>query len=143
MSVLFNFRKPSFEAFSYSVMVLRERAYLLMSWRMRRPGTLRIPELHFSSQKRSGSAYIRLPGEHTELEICLSTLWRSTRVRLTLLYTDVAEKVDIRPEKLFRDLLAGAVYHPVIKTNLNFKPVIRRPAVCQPPFHTINFQYDH
>lgn len=142
MNYLFCFRKPSLECFSYSAIVLRDQPYLLFSWRMRYGRWLRIQGMGFRSSDISGSAYLRISKEQQELRVKVSNLWRSFRLILPVIYTEIERQIDIVPVKAFRDLPEEAVHMPELKVTLAVTPTLPKSyKIAGFPARSINLNF--
>lgn len=118
ISNLFNFDKPRFTELHYADFVISNKAFFLVSWKIERGYQLSILDLHFSTYKACGSAYIAIPDQLERLELVISNLWRSERKNISLIRQTISSQVDFFPVKQFEELTAGSVYMPQIMPNL-------------------------
>ena len=132
---LFNFARPRFAELQYTDVVIRNKAYFLVSWRIERGYKLAIKSLRYRSFKRSGSAYIAVPDNVEILELVISNLWRASSQSITLVRDAIPDQVDFFPETNFKDWTTVRMYAPAIHTVFK-NPQPRQIRLSYPSFAT-------
>lgn len=75
-------RSPIFEHLDYTLLIISNQPYLLLSWKAKHHTYLSIPSVNFISFKKAGSMYIKLNKDYERLTIGAGNLWRKTTMEM-------------------------------------------------------------
>ena len=121
---LFDFKKPAFAYLNYIDLVINNKAYFLLTWRLENAFKLEIKNLKFVTLKKGGSAYILIPNEIEFIELFISNVWISEKKLIKLIRTTISEQIDFIPKRQFTELSPNSLYNPQLNLVLK-KPVLQ------------------
>lgn len=91
---IFNFRHPNISFLDYANYIIEGKSYFVFSWKMENAYRLKIKSAKYKSNIKSGSAYIAINGNITQLEIIILNSWRGTKHILNLHQLSLDEKIE-------------------------------------------------
>jgi hypothetical protein len=116
---LFNFDRPRFAQLRYTDVVINNKAYFLVSWKIEGGYKFKIKSLNYRSYKSSGSAYIAIPDDINAIELVISNLWKSDTKKIALLRQSISSQLDFFPVKQFKELTTRSIYMPQLSVPIN------------------------
>lgn len=91
---VFILKEPIFSELDYGDYIAKGKSYFVITWRMKNAYRLKIKSASFKSVLKSGSAYMVLPENNDQLEIILSSSWRSQKCLIKLKQIAINEPIE-------------------------------------------------